>query len=65
MLELHATPRTQPTCMIKVHVNFEEDVLAASTIIEHTKREMLVALRQEMYKRAAELSIDDIKFTLV
>lgn len=46
-------------------IDFQNNWLEASSVIEHAKRKTISTLKNEMHKRIAELSIDDIEFKII
>ena len=45
-------------------INFNENWLEASNVIEHSKRKLVQELKEKMHNKIAELSADDIDFKI-
>jgi hypothetical protein len=45
-------------------VDFNRNWIEASAIIENAKRRTIEAIRNEMHRKIAELSIDDLEFKI-
>lgn len=46
------------------NINFNDNWLEASNVIEHSKRKLIQELKEKMHNKIAELSIDDIDFKI-
>jgi len=46
------------------NINFNDNWLEASNVIEHSKRKLMQELKEKMHNKIAELSIDDIDFKI-
>lgn len=49
---------------VKVDLDFNEDWLKASAIMEQYKRNLLSTIRDELHSKIATLSLDDIEFKI-
>lgn len=57
--------KTPVTVSVTLHnTNFNDNWLEASNIIECSKRKLIQELKESMHNKIAELSIDDIDFTI-
>jgi hypothetical protein len=49
---------------IRLDADFGEDWLKASAETEEAKRQLLFSIKDEMHKRIAEMTMEDINYTI-
>lgn len=65
MKTLQAKLKETPTTVTKLDIEFGEDWLTASAVVERMKREALANIRRNLHEKIATLSLDDIEFKIV